>query len=164
MNALLKWAVATVIAALVGGLIYQTLQLAYTKAAHAKTMSVIATAAQQAEERARSEDARRRSEIDKVREDAQQSLQTAAADAAASRRAADSLQQRIDQLLTHQAANHSELTRRGTAIHDLTTLLAQLRREADEYAGELAEIADANRIAGLACERAYASLLLPQSG
>lgn len=65
------------------------------------------------------------------------------------------LQQRIEDIL-RRARNRSGTTtaERAAAATDITVLADVLRR-ADRRAGELAEIADRGRVAGLECQRRY---------
>ena len=167
MTALLKavpvwvWLLIGLIAVLGGALIYQTLALADARQAHAKYVAGQEKAARDASDAARAEEQRRQREINQVRTDAQEQITAAADDAAVAASAADSLQQQVDKLLASRASCNTRVAEGGKTIADLTTVLADLRRRADERAGELARIADESRIAGLACESAYRSLSKP---
>jgi chromosome segregation ATPase len=164
MTALLKavplwvWAVVLLIALLAGAVVYQTLALASARTEHADYVARADKAAKDATDAARAEEQRRQREINQVRDDAQHQIKAAADDAAVAAATADSLQQQIDKLLAGRSACDSRVAQGSATIRDLTTVLADLRRRADERAGELARIADASRIAGQACERAYDSL------
>jgi chromosome segregation ATPase len=164
MTALLKafplwvWAVVLLIGLLAGALVYQTLALANARAEHAEYVAEVDKAAREASDAARAEEQRRQREINQVRNNAQHQIKAAADDAAVAASAADSLQQQVDELLAGRSACNTRVTQGSATIRDLTTVLADLRRRADERAGELARIADAGRIAGQACERAYDSL------
>ena len=68
---------------------------------------------------------------------------------------ARSLQQQITDLIAKRKSCTAEVTSGSKARADLTVLLADLRRSADEEAGRLAEALDRSRIAGFTCE-AYA--------
>ena len=152
------WVVVVLISLLGGALVYQSLALAGLRNEYARYVGSVEKAARLATEDARREEQRRQLEINEVRNHAQTRIRSAAHDAALAGAAADSLQQRVDQLLASRAACSSRVAKGGAAVRDLTAVLADLRRQADERAGELAAIADANRIAGQACESAYDSL------
>ncbi len=164
MTALLKavplwvWAVALLIAVLAGALVYQTLALANARTDHAEYVAKIEKAASEATDAARAEEQRRQREINQVRNDAQHQIKAAADDAAVAAATADSLQQQVDTLLAGRRACDTRVAQGSATVRDLTAVLADLRRRADERAGELARIADESRIAGRACERAYDSL------
>lgn len=160
MTALLKavplWVWAIVL--LAGALVYQTLALAEARRIHADWLVGIAEASRKASDDARANEQRRQLEINQVRNDAQDQIKGAAADAALAASAADSLQQQVDKLLAGRRICDSRVAERSQTIRDLTAVLADLRRRADERAGELARIADESRIAGLTCEKAYDAL------
>ncbi|WP_434681387.1 DUF2514 family protein [Pseudomonas sp. R1-18] len=164
MTALLKavplqvWAVMLLIALLAGALVYQTLALATARTEHAGYVAEVEKTASEANKAARVEEQRRQREINQVRNDAQHQIKAAADDAAVAASTADSLQQQVDKLLAGRSACDTRVAQGSATVRDLTTVLADLRRRADERAGELARIADASRIAGQACERAYDSL------
>jgi chromosome segregation ATPase len=149
------WVVVLLIGLLVGALVYQTLALASARTEHAEYVAGVDKAAREASDAARAEEQRRQREIDQVRNDAQHQIKAAAADAAVAASAADSLQQQVDKLLAGRSACDTRVAQGSATIRDLTTVLADLRRRADERAGELAQIADASRIAGRACEASY---------
>jgi len=87
-------------------------------------------------------------EADKARADAR------AADAVASR-----LRRRVDELVATARASDSAAACGSTAAGDPLGVLADVLERADRRAGVLAEALDASYIAGLACERAYDSLV-----
>jgi chromosome segregation ATPase len=153
------WAIVALIVALtlVGG--YQTLQLADVRADYAGYRADVDAKAAKASEQARQTELKRQRDIDQVRNDAQQKIKVAAADAINAQSAADSLQLEVNKLLAGRAALNSQVAAGGASIRDLTAVLADLRQRADKRAGELAAIADANRIAGQACERSYDALI-----
>jgi hypothetical protein len=94
-------------------------------------------------------------EINRVSDDAKAKTEhVTAADAIADSRAR-SLQQRITDLIATRKSCTAEVASGSKARADLTVLLAELRRSADETAGSLAEALDRSRIAGFACEAAY---------
>jgi len=70
---------------------------------------------------------------------------------------ARSLQQQITNLLAARKSCAAEVASGGKARADLTVLLADLRRSADETAGSLAAALDRSRIAGFACEAAFSA-------
>lgn len=73
---------------------------------------------------------------------------------------ARSLQQQITDLLANRRTCTAEVASGSKARTDLAVLLAELRRSADEEAGKLAEALDRSRVAGFACETAYAAAAL----
>lgn len=68
---------------------------------------------------------------------------------------ARSLQQQITDLLSSRRACTAEVASGSKARADLTVLLADLRRSADETAGSLAKALDESRLAGFTCESVY---------
>ena len=155
------WAVTLAVTGLGSALMYQSLMLNALRAEHAQYVVGVEQRARDASEAARAVEQRRQREIDEVRNHAQDQIRLATADAAVAASAADSLQQQIDRLLAGRAACNTRVTQGSAAVRDLTDMLADLRRRADERAGELAQIADASRIAGQACEKAYDALGAP---
>lgn len=153
------WAVMALIVALAVGLGYQTIQLSGVRTDYADYKADIATKAQQASEKARDTEQQRQRDIDQVRNDAADQKQKDDALAAQQLADNDSLREQTAKLLADRAALNSRLARRGKTINDLADLLAQLRSEADGYAGELAAALTASRRAGFACERSYDALI-----
>jgi septal ring factor EnvC (AmiA/AmiB activator) len=153
----MNWLIAAV-AALAVLLGIQTVRLSDSKSAHALYVAQIESDAREASDRARQEEQIRQQTIDQVRNDA--ANQKAQDDAHAAELAAtgDSLREQQAKLLADRATLNSRLAARGKTINDLTDLLAQLRTEADNHAGELATALDASRRAGFACERSYDAL------
>lgn len=96
-------------------------------------------------------------DIDQVADNAKANADhiTAAVAVAAGR--ADSLQQQVAHLLATRKVCPAPATTGGKTRDDLATVLADLRRSADERAGSLAEALDRSRIAGRACEAAYSA-------
>lgn len=72
---------------------------------------------------------------------------------------ARSLQQQVTDLIAKRQSCSAEVASGSKARTDLTVLLADLRRSADETAGSLAAALDRSRIAGFACEAAYSAAL-----
>lgn len=152
------WLALCLIGALSVALVYQSLALAEAKTEHALYVARVEQAARVALDAARAQEQRRQRYINEVQDDAHDKIKAALDDAALAASAADSLQRQIDKLLAGRRACDTRVAQSSAAIGDLTRVLAELRRRADERAGELARTADASRIAGEACERAYDSL------
>jgi len=95
-------------------------------------------------------------DINRVSDDAKAKTEHVTAAVAIADGRARSLQQQIADLIAKRQSCASEVASGSKARADLTVLLAELRRSADETAGRLAEALDRSRIAGLACEAAYA--------
>ena len=152
------WALLALIVALTAGLGYQTLELSSVRKDYADYKADIAEAARKAEDEARQTEQKRQRDIDKVRTDA--ANQKTVDDALAARQRADndSLRDQTSKLLADRAALSARLASRGKTIGDLADLLAQLRTEADGYAGELASALTASRRAGFACQRSYEAI------
>lgn len=130
-------------------------QLADVRKEFADYKSDIATAATKASEDARAIEQQRQRDIEKVRTDAAEQKQKDDALADLQRADGDRLRGQIGQLLADKAMLNTRLAERGKTIEDLADLLAELRSEADGYAGELAAALTASRRAGFACETSY---------
>ncbi|WP_278940776.1 DUF2514 family protein [Pseudomonas helleri] len=130
-------------------------QLAEVRKEFADYKSDIATAATKASEDARALEQQRQRDIEKVRTDAAEQKQKDDALADLQRADAGRLRGQIGQLLADKAILNARLAERGKTIEDLADLLAELRSEADGYAGELAAALTASRRAGFACEASY---------
>ena len=130
-------------------------ELSSLNAAHQVTLADIATAATRASEKARQTEQQRQRDIDQVRADAADQKQKDDALAARQRADNDSLRDQTRKLLADKSALNTRLTERGKTIDDLIDLLAELRSEADGYAGELAAALTESRRAGFACESSY---------
>ena len=130
-------------------------QLAELSASHQTALSEIANAAAEAGEKARKTEQQRQRAIDQVRADATHQKQKDDALAAEQRADNDSLRDKTRQLLADKSTLNTRLAQRGKTINDLIDLLAELRSEADGYAGELAAALTASRRAGFACESSY---------
>ncbi|WP_180698957.1 DUF2514 family protein [Pseudomonas crudilactis] len=96
-------------------------------------------------------------DINRVSDDAKAKTQHVSAAVAVADNRARSLQQQITELLAKRKSCAAEVASGSQARADLTVLLADLRRSADEEAGRLAEALDRSRIAGFVCEAAYAA-------
>jgi chromosome segregation ATPase len=130
-------------------------QLADVRKEFADYKSNIATAATKASEDARALEQQRQRDIEKVRTDAAEQKQKDDALADLQRADGDRLRNQIGQLLADKRVLNTRLAERGKTIEDLVDLLAELRSEADGYAGELAAALTASRRAGFACEASY---------
>lgn len=113
---------------------------------------------------AREEEQRRQRAVDKVRQDAEQQIARVETDAAAASAVAAGVLEQARRLATRasQCANHSRVTQAGDAARQPAVVLADVLGRADARAGELARAYDRARTAGLACERAYHSLISQQ--
>ncbi len=154
MNRYLIAAIALLV--IVAGI--QTHRLDNAQTDHADYVASIATQAQEASEKARQTEQQRQRIIDQVRTDAANQKISDDAYAVELVAVGVSLREQQAKLLADRATLRARLTARGKTIDDLTDLLAQLRTEADNHAGELAAALDASRRAGFACERSYDSL------
>jgi len=96
-------------------------------------------------------------DINRVSDDAKAKTEHVSAAVVVADNRARSLQQQITDLIAKRRSSASEVASGSKARADLTVLLADLRRSADEEAGRLAEALDRSRIAGFACEAAYAA-------
>jgi chromosome segregation ATPase len=130
-------------------------QLADGRKEFADYKSETATAATKASEDARAIEQQRQRDIEKVRTDAAEQNQKDDALADLQRADGDRMREQFGQLLADKRALNTRLTERGKTIEDLADLLAELRAEADGYAGELAAALTASRRAGFACEASY---------
>ena len=147
--------------ALLAGLAYQTFQVTEVRADYASYRSDTATAAANASEEARLAEQKLQRDIDQVRANAADQKQKDDALAAQQRADHDSLRDQTRRLLANKADLNTRLAERGKTINDLVDLLAELRSEADGYAGELAAALTESRRAGFACERSYDAVTMP---
>jgi chromosome segregation ATPase len=153
------WGVVALILLLAAGLGWQTLELADVRTEYAEYRAGIDQQAAEASGKARETEKQRQRDIDQVRNDAADQKQKDDALAAQQRADNVSLRDQTNNLLADRAALSARLAQRGKTIADLADLLAQLRSEADGYAGELATALTASRRAGFACERSYDSMI-----
>jgi len=144
--------------ALLAGLACQTLQLAEVRAEYAQFKSDTATAATKASEDARMAEQKHQRNLDQVRVNAADQKQKDDALAAQQLADHDSLRDQTRRLLADKTNLNTRLADRGKTINDLVDLLAELRSEADGYAGQLAAALTESRRAGFVCERAYDSV------
>ena len=147
--------------ALLAGLAYQTFQLTEVRADYASYRSDTVTAAASAIEDARQAEQQHQRNIDQVRANAVDQKQKDDALAAQQLADHDSLRDQTRRLLADKANLNARLADRGKTINDLVDLLAELRSEADGYAGELAAALTESRRAGFACERSYDAVTMP---
>lgn len=96
-------------------------------------------------------------DINRVSDDAKAKTEHVSAAVVVADIRARSLQQQITDLIDKRQSCSAEVANGSKARADLAVLLADLRRSADEEAGRLAEALDRSRIAGFACEAAYAA-------
>lgn len=111
-----------------------------------------------ATDRARTEEQRRIAAQTEIANAAKQEAELARADARAADAVAGQLRQRVAALVAASRAGNSSATTGSEAAGDPLGMLADVLSRADRRAGILAEYADAARIAGQACERAYGAL------
>jgi hypothetical protein len=115
-----------------------------------------------AEAAEREKEQSRQQSINKVIQDGQKAIDSAAADAATARATADGLRRQVDSLASgseNSARDHSCTTATSQAASRAVMVLAELFKRADERALELAGTADQSRIRGLMCEAAYDGVL-----
>ncbi|WP_324041374.1 DUF2514 domain-containing protein [Aeromonas caviae] len=124
----------------------------------------LAEAKAKAIERVREEEQRMQSAIDKVRQHAEQQIARAEADATDADAAADRVRHAAERLAAraNQCASHTGAAQPGETARQPAVVLADLLSRADARAGELARAYDRARASGLACERAYHSLISQQ--
>lgn len=134
-------------------------ELASLSAVHQVTLTEIATAATRASEKARQTEQQRQRDIDQVRSDAVDQKQKDDVLAAQQRADNVSLRDQIRKLLADKSALNPRLAARSKTIEDLVDLLAELRSDADIYAGELASALTASRRAGFTCESSYDTIV-----
>lgn len=97
--------------------------------------------------------------INQVKTDAEQQIDTALTQAADAANAADGLRNRVEQLLAADRARRNTCTASSSAAAENPgNLLAVVLDKSVQRNRELAAVADAARIAGLACEAAYGAL------
>ena len=109
----------------------------------------------------RTEEQRRQKAANQVANDARQEQTAALTDAAVADAAGDRLRVEAGKLAatTSCAPGDTGAAERGKAATRAAMVLSDLLGRADARAGELAKAYDQSRIAGLACERSYNSLI-----
>ncbi|QOI07690.1 DUF2514 domain-containing protein [Pseudomonas savastanoi] len=112
----------------------------------------------------RTEEQRRQKAANQVANDARQEQTAAITDAAVADAAGDRLRVEAGKLAAASscAPVDTGAAQRGKAANRAAMVLSELLSRSDARAGELAKYADAARIAGLACERSYNSLITPE--
>ena len=159
----LPWLLAVALGA--AGL--QTYRLVLEQSAHARTqrdhaqqLGAMERAAGEAVAAARTEEARRFAALWETLNETQAALDRARADAAGAADAGVSLRQRIAALTAGCRAGASDSAPAGSSppADASADLLADVQRRLDEAADGIAQHADAARIAGWGCERAYDAL------
>ncbi|MEQ4254232.1 DUF2514 domain-containing protein [Pseudomonas syringae] len=112
----------------------------------------------------RTEEQRRQKAANQVANDARQEQTAALTDAAVADAAGDRLRVEAGKLAatTSCAPGNTGAAERGKAATRAAMVLSDLLGRADARAGELAKAYDKSRIAGLACERSYQSLITPE--
>lgn len=133
-------------------------QLVDVRKEFADYKSGIATAATKASEEARALEQQRQLDIEKVRTDAVEQKQKDDAFTDLQRADGERLRNQVGKLLADKGILNTRLAERGKTNEDLVDLLAELRAEADGYAGELAAALTASRRAGFVCEQSYDSV------
>ena len=104
-----------------------------------------------------------RSEIDEVRDHAQEEIAQAQADATAAGIESGRLHEQARRLAARasQCASNPGTAQGSPSAREPAMVLADLLSRADERAGELAAAYDRARVSGLACERAYDAISQP---
>lgn len=113
-----------------------------------------------AQAQARSEEQRRQTALEIIRNESRQSTEQALADAAAADATADGLQHELERL-KRRAASCARATTGGASTKDATTVLADVLSEVESAGRAMAAEADRRGIAGAACERSYEALKIP---
>lgn len=151
---MVRYLIAAIVA-LVIGVAIQTHRLDNAQTDHAEYVAGIATKAKDDSEKARKAEQELQDTIEQVRTDAANQKISDDAHVAELVAMGVSLREQQTKLLADRANLRARLAARGKTIEDLTDLLAQLRTEADNHAGELAAALDSSRRAGFACEASY---------
>lgn len=155
------YAAALVAGAAVAGYVAWAIQagnIARIELQHSQEQQARDRAALAAYDQLTTENARRYAALEAERDTAQKAAATARADAAGQRAAADRLRQRAERMVADAIARNPALAEGGPATGAAVDMLAHVLGRAVDAAGQLAEYADAARIAGLTCERAYDAL------
>jgi len=136
------------------------LDAAQTRIAQADTLRTIADLTTKAVEAVRAEETQRAQALERIANDTQKQIDAARIDAATAARAADSLRQQLARYVAaaRAASPDSRTAPTSETARDALDVLADLYASADQRAGEISAIADAARVAGLACEASYDAL------
>lgn len=113
-----------------------------------------ALAITEAGDKARQEEQRRQSAVNKEASDAREKNKAAAVDAGTADAAGDRLHVEADKFAA-TACGDPRAAKRSASATRAAMVLSELFQRADKRAGELAAAYDRARIAGLACERSY---------
>lgn len=127
-----------------------TAQIATMQADQARSLAA-------AQAKARSEEQRRQTALEIIRNESRQSTEQALADAAAADATADGLQHELDRLKRRAAICASAATGSPPA-KDAATVLANVLSEVESAGRAMAAEADRRGIAGAACERSYVAV------
>lgn len=130
---------------------------AETKRQHAEQIAGFERTGREAVEEARIEEQRRYTALQEIAHETQTQLDRARADAAGAANAGDRLRKRIAAISAscRAATGNPAAASTGPAAGTAADLLDRVQQRLDDAADAIARHADAARIAGLACERAY---------
>ncbi|MCM8559754.1 DUF2514 domain-containing protein [Pseudomonas shahriarae] len=112
---------------------------------------------------AREEEQRRQLAVNRVGNDAREEIEAATDDASTADAAGDRLRVEAGKFAASACTSDSGVAERGASAARAAMVLSDLLQRADKRAGELAAAYDRARIAGLACEAAYATLKKPRT-
>lgn len=110
-----------------------------------------------AQQQSRAKEKQWQDSLEETRNDAQQSIEVAEADAAAAAATADSLLQQLDRL-KRRATNCASSANGSAPAQDATVVLADLLAEVEREGRAMATEATLRGIAGVACEKSYGVL------
>lgn len=129
-------------------------------AEHSQLLEQQAQAVVESVQAALNEEQRRMDELENQRDIAIEQNEALAADVAAGRTVSERLRQQLDALRTRYTSCHSAAAERGPGQSDIDAIgvLADMYQGLEQRGRAVAEYADRLKIAGLACERSYASL------
>lgn len=144
------WSIMAALAVAVG--LAQQVRVLNAQKELADYKAQIAQAALDAEQAARKAEAELVKKMDEVRNEAKKQVEHAAADAAAADVAADGLRAQVAKLLASRTSCPAATSQRSDATGEL---LAQVLSEMERAGAEMARAADANGIAGAACQSFY---------
>ena len=117
-----------------------------------------ALAITEAGNKAREEEQRHQSAVNKEASDAREQNKTADLDAGTADAASERLHVDAQKLAASDCAGDSGAAKRGASATRAAMVLSELFQRSDKRAGELAAAYDRARIAGLACERSYEAI------
>lgn len=133
---------------------------AVTRELHQTKLTELETEALEAEKKARTEEQRRVSALQRIADEAEENLVRARADAVAAGASGQRLRDRIAQLTAScsQPTGKAATAHPGAAARTTADLLARVQQRLDEAADGIAEFADRSHSSGLACQRSYEAL------